>query len=213
MTHTLHRRGTIENLSHDFIILGMTAKGFNEVGSSEALKEFLRILAKHKPVNIGDTKTGCQWAVGQETVINNLQDTSVAAGVFTDRQNVTAALKELKEAELGVSVVVSGIAVNVHEAALEAGINRHTVEYSVGIKGNLKKLPEEEILEITTMCGHGMVSQHLARQMLLDIKHNKISPKDAGEFLATPCVCGVFNPRRAKKLLEELAEIWCFDEE
>ncbi|MHB1653672.1 MAG: hypothetical protein ACYCVD_14540 [Desulfitobacteriaceae bacterium] len=213
MTHTLHRRGTIESLSRDFIVLGMTAKGFNEVGSNEALKEFLRILTKHGPVNIGDTKTGCQWAVGQEAVIGNIQDTSVAAGVFTDPQKVIAVLKDLKEAELGISVVVSGIADHVHEAALEAGIKRHTVEYSVGIKGNLAKLPEEEILEITTMCGHGMVSQHLARQMLLDIKRNKITPQEAGEFLATPCVCGVFNPRRAQKLLEELAEIWCFDEE
>jgi len=62
------------------------------------------------------------------------------------------------------------------------------------------------------MCGHGMVSQNLARQMLLDVKRGKRSSQEAGQYLATPCVCGVFNARRAQLLLDELVEIWCFDE-
>ncbi|WP_028309267.1 hypothetical protein [Desulfitibacter alkalitolerans] len=212
MSHTLHRKGTAENLSQDFIVFSMTAKGFNEVGSKNALKEFLQILAKYQPVNMGDMKTGNEFIVSREEIINNVQDTSIVHGVFTDQETVSRILKELKEAELGVSVIVSGIIEETHRACQAAGIDRHTVEHSLGIRGKLSKLPEEEILEITTMCGHGMVSQHLTRQILLDIKQGKRSIAEAGQLLATPCVCGVFNPKRAEQLLGELVEMWCFDE-
>ncbi len=212
MTHTLHRRGAENNLDRDFVVFSMTAKGFNEVNSKWALQEFLMILNKYQPVNMGDMKTGGQFLVGKEQIIENVQDTSLVHAVFTDRGQVRDVLRELKEADLGVSVIVSGIVEHVHQACSEAGLEQHTVEYSLGIRGKLSKLPEDEILEITTMCGHGMVSQHLVRQMLLDIKRGLRDAKEGSEYLATPCVCGVFNPQRAQMLLEELVEIWCFDE-
>ncbi len=212
MTHTLHRRGTPENLEQDYVIFSMTAKGFNERGSRGALEEFLRILAKYNVANVGDMKTGNRFIVDKEIIFQNIQDTSIVHAVFTDRNQVTQALRELKEADLGVSVTVSGIVEHVHEACREAGLDRHTVEYSVGIRGNLARLPEDEILEVTTMCGHGMVSQHLVRQMIIDIKKGRRDEREAAELLATPCVCGVFNPVRAQRLLRELAEIWCLDE-
>ncbi|MHB8125451.1 MAG: hypothetical protein ACYDEJ_07385 [Desulfitobacteriaceae bacterium] len=212
MTHTLHRRGTPENLQEDYVIFSMTAKGFNEVGSRGALEEFLRILNKYDVANTGDMKTGNKFIVDKETIFQNVQDTSIVHAVFTDRTQVSQALKELKEADLGISVIVSGIVEHVHKTCQEVGLDPHTVEYSVGIRGKLTKLPEDEILEITTMCGHGMVSQHLVRQMILDIKRGRRDAQEAAELLATPCVCGVFNPVRAQRLLQELAEIWCFDE-
>lgn len=124
-------------------------------------------------------------------------DNSIVQEVFTDKGEVSKAVRELKEANLGIPITVTTIVEQ---------------EYSVGIRGKLSKLPEDEILEITTMCGHGMVSQHLARQALLDMKRGLLSPQQAAKFLATPCICGVFNPIRAQRLLEELAEIWYFDE-
>jgi hypothetical protein len=212
MTHTLHRRGTPENLEQDYVVFSMTAKGFNERGSRGALEEFLRILAKYDVANVGDMKTGNKFIVDKEIIFQNIQDTSIVHAVFTDRNQVTQALRELKEADLGVSVIVSGIVEHVHESCQEAGLDRHTVEYSVGIRGNLALLPEDEILEVTTMCGHGMVSQYLVRQMIIDIKKGRRDEREAAELLATPCVCGVFNPVRAQRLLRELAEIWCLDE-
>ncbi|NLI92450.1 MAG: hypothetical protein GX434_09690 [Peptococcaceae bacterium] len=212
MTHTLHRKGTPESFEHDYVVFSMTAKGFNEKNSRGALQKFLRILSKYEIVNMGDMKTGGMYLVDQEQIIDNVQDTSIVHAVFQDKDEVRKALKELKEADLGVSVIVSGIVAEVEGVCQDVGIERHTVEYSVGIRGNLSRLPEEELLEITTMCGHGMVSQHLARQMLLDIKRGRRSAQEAGEILATPCVCGVFNPHRARKLLEELVEVWCYDE-
>jgi hypothetical protein len=212
MTHTLHRRGTPENLEQDYVIFSMTAKGFNEKGSRGALEEFLRILAKYDVANLGDMKTGNKFIVDKETIFHNVQDTSIVHAVFTDRDQVTQALKELREADLGVSVIVSGIVEHVHDSCRESGLDRHTVEYSLGIRGNLARLPEDEILEVTTMCGHGMVSQHLVRQMIVDIKKGLLEEQEAAELLATPCVCGVFNPVRAQRLLGELAAIWCLDE-
>lgn len=212
MSHTLHRRGTVENLQEDYIVFSMSAKGFNEKNSKYALQEFLRILAKYKNVNMGDMKTGGQYLVGRDSIIENVQDTSIVHAVFEDKEELKKAIKEIKEADLGVSIIVSGMVDHVHKICKEVGIDRHTVEYSVGIRGKLSKLPEEDLLEITTMCGHGMVSQSFVRQMLLDIKRGKRTPQEAGEYLATPCVCGVFNPTRAQRLLEELIEVWCFDE-
>jgi uncharacterized protein YfcZ (UPF0381/DUF406 family) len=190
----------------------MSAKNYNEKNSNVALREFIKILSKYKVVNMGDMKTGGMYLVDQDKIINNVQDTSIVHAVFQDKEEVKKALREIKEADLGISVIVTGIVNEVQDICQEVGIERHTVEYSVGIRGKLSRLPEEELLEITTMCGHGMVSQHLARQMLLDMKRGKRSAREVGEILATPCVCGVFNPKRAQQLLEELAEVWCFDE-
>lgn len=213
MSHTLHRRGSAESLENDIMVFAMTAKGFNEKGSKEALKEFLRIVIKHKPVNFGDMKTGNRFIMDDEMdIVDRTEDTSIVQSVFTDKETVKKVIRELKEADLGVSVVVTGIVDNVHKICTDVGIDRHTVEYSLGIRGKLTKLPEEEILEITTMCGHGMVSQNLAKQMLIDIKKGRRTPAEAGQYLATPCVCGVFNPARAEQLLEQLLEVWCIDE-
>lgn len=212
MSHTLHRKGNPGNLEGDYVVFSMSAKGFNDTGSSGALKEVLRILEKYEPVNMGDMKTGNLYIADKKDIICNVQDTSIVHGVFTERSQVTKALHELRKADLGVSVIVSGIVEHVHEACIEAGLERHTVEYSLGIRGKLSRLPENEILEVTTMCGHGMVSQHLVRQALVDMKKGRRTAREAAELLATPCVCGVFNPRRAQRLLEELVEIWCYDE-
>ena len=213
MSHTVHRRGPSESFDNDYIVFCMTAKGFNEAGSKGALQEFLRILNKYELVNMGDMKTGNMFIVSRDEIINNVQDTSIVHGVFADKEQAKAAIRELREADLGVSVNISGIVDNVHDMCLDSGVKRHTVEYSVGIHGRLSRLPEDDLLEITTMCGHGMVSHRLVRKMLADMKRGALTPEQAGELLATPCVCGVFNPRRAAKLLTELAELWLCDQE
>ncbi|MGI6450704.1 MAG: hypothetical protein ACOX3R_10585 [Desulfitobacteriia bacterium] len=213
MTHTLHRHGPLDTFENDYLIFSMSAKGYNEKNSRFALQEFLKILNKYDLVNMGDMKTGGMYLVDREKIIENVTDTSIVHGVFRDKEQVRQALQEVKEANLGISVIVTGIVSKVQDILQDIGIERHTVEYSVGIRGKMSKLPEDEILEITTMCGHGMVSQNLTRQMLMDIKRGKRTAREAGELLATPCVCGAFNPRRAERLLEELVEVWCFDEQ
>ncbi|MDD4877126.1 MAG: hypothetical protein PHQ86_08385, partial [Dehalococcoidales bacterium] len=59
--------------------------------------------------------------------------------------------------------------------------------------------------EVTTMCGHAMVASGLVKALVQDIKAGAISPEKAGKELAKECACGIFNPFRATKLLEEMA--------
>ena len=212
MSHTLHRRGTPDSLSRDYVVFAMSAKGINAENSRYALKEFLEIVNKYNWVNMGDMKTGGYFLVGKDAIMEGVQDTSIVHGVFASKEDMKAAVRELKEADLGVSITISGILTEVRDAVRSEGIQPHTVEVSMGIKGRTEKLPEEDLLQITTMCGHGMVSQTLVRQMLIDIKRGKRSSEEAGQYLATPCVCGVFNPKRAQEILEELLDVWCMDE-
>lgn len=212
MSHTLHRRGTPVNLEGDYVVFAMSAKGFNSENSKHALREFLEIVEKYGWVNMGDMKTGGYYLVGKEAILEGVQDTSIVHGVFDSKEEMAGAVKELKEADLGVSIIISGILENVRDAMLENGLEPHTVELSLGIRGRTERLPEDDLLEITTMCGHGMVSQTFVREMLMDIKKGRRTAGEAGNYLATPCVCGVFNPRRAQLLLEELLDVWCMDE-
>ncbi|HHV65153.1 MAG TPA: hypothetical protein GXX46_08790, partial [Peptococcaceae bacterium] len=74
---------------------------------------------------------------------------------------------------------------------------------SLGVHGNLDLLPEEDILCFTTMCGHGLLAAGLVKQMKEAVKAGQISPEKASRILAKPCYCGIFNQKRAEKLLEE----------
>ena len=54
------------------------------------------------------------------------------------------------------------------------------------------------------MCGHGLVSGRLVKKMVEDIKKNKTTMEKAALELAKPCLCGIFNPHRAGKLLRKM---------
>lgn len=206
MTHTLHRIGRWDDLSQDFVFLMMPAKDINVKGSAEKLRTFFKIALKHNPVMMGDAKRGNLLNQGgPEKVIENVVDQAVIHAVFDNKDAVVAMLKDLVEADLGLSVVVSGIATEVHDACKEVGLERHTVEHSLGRWGRCDKLPPREVLEITNMCGHSMVPAQLVYKMLDEIKKGKRSVESAAQELTKPCACGVFNPARAARLLAELA--------
>ena len=90
-------------------------------------------------------------------------------------------------------------------ACKKAGIQRHSVDLSLGIWGKIDKLPDEKIMEITTMCGHGMISANLVSKMIDDIRAGKTTARKAAVKLAEPCACGIFNIDKAEALLNELA--------
>jgi len=205
MTHTLHRRGSEESLDKDYVLLCMAAKGINEDGSEEKMREFLRINLRHNPVNIGDMRTGNMYNVRIDEILEIVTSTSIVHGVFNDRETVTHVLRDLKEADLGMSVVVSGPFRCVGEICQNTGLSPHSVDYSLDIWGKREKLPSDEILEVTTMCGHAMVASNLVKLLVNDIKAGNISPVDAGMELAKLCECGIFNPSRAVELLNAMA--------
>lgn len=207
MTHSLHRRGNRENLNDDYVVFTMSAKGFNEAGSAARMKEFLKILLRHKPVNYGDMVTGNCYVKSPEEIQGNVQDTSIIHGVFTDPREVSQILRDLKEADLGMSVVVSGVHDETETCCLEAHLKKHTVEHSLGIFGELRKLPGDEILQLTTMCGHGMVPVNLVERIVAEIKRGKKNLREAAIELTRPCHCGIYNPVRAERLLRRLVPL------
>jgi hypothetical protein len=203
MTHSLHRRGTAESLSEDFVMLCLPAVGVNDEGHDAKLKKFLEICLGHNPVNIGTISLGNMYSHKTEEVVNASH--GVVHAVFVKADHVTDTLKDLEKADLGMSVVVSGIYEKVDECCEKAGLKHHTANFSLGIWGNTDRLPPDDILEVTTMCGHAMVSSNLVRSMVEDVKANRKTAEDAGKILAAQCACGIFNPVRAAKLLTAMA--------
>ncbi len=204
MTHTLHRQGELESLGEDFIVLTMSAKTVNAKGSGEKMRRLFEILEKHKFINYGDMKTGNMLNSDRNTIYKGIQDTSIVHFVFTDREIVGKVLHELKEAELGTSVVISGLVEATDRLCEQVGLKMHTVEFSGGIHGKLELLPARPILEINTMCGHGMVANNLIKEMIRQVKRGKKTLEEAAVELAKPCQCGVFNTKRAEEVLERL---------
>ncbi len=206
MTHTLHRRGTPENLANDYVVFAMSAKGINEKDSATKMRQFMQIAQRYNPVNLGDMKTGNTYSVGTEKVMADIKDTSIVHVVFTDLETVAKVVQEVKDADLGMSVIISGLFDSAKECCQKTGLTLHTVEHSLDIWGKTEKLTPGDVLEVTTMCGHGMVAANLVVSMAEDIKAGRLSPEEAAEELAKQCCCGIFNPVRAAELLGAMAD-------
>ena len=170
------------------------------------MKRFFEILEKYGPVNYGDMKTGNKFNISRDRIFIEIQDTSILHFVYTDIETVEKVFKELQKADLGLSVVVSGLIGPINEQCSKVGLQMHTVEVSGGIHGKTGMLPGKSILEITTMCGHSMVASRLVEDMIKAIKKRKITLKEASVELARPCQCGIFNPKRAEYLLGSILD-------
>jgi len=208
MTNTLHRQGAVEDLKEDYVVFVTMARGINREGSAPKIHEFLRICQKHNPVNIGSSKLGTvlQDDVDFQDLVTKLKDGSTSAAVFTDLDTLQKVLAELIEADLGISINVSGLLDGVQECCHGNGIERHSVEHSLGFWGSRDRLPEREVLEINTLCGHGMVSFSLIHKMMEHVKMRRLTPKEAAEIMGRCCECAVFNTTRAEHLLEKTLE-------
>ncbi len=208
MTNTLHRRGRPEALKNDFVIFCTGARGVNIEGSAPKIREFVRICLKYHPVNMGDGKLGniLQEDVGPAEFLARQEDGEGAAAVFTDVGTLQKVIEELIEANLGISINVSGLLEAVRDCCRRAGIERHSVEHSLGIRGAKDRLPEREIMEVNTLCGHGMVSFNLIRKMVELVRTRRLTAKQGAGVMARCCECGVFNPVRAEMLLEKMVK-------
>lgn len=207
MTHSLHRLGTPESLRNDYVVLCMPSSGLNSAGSEPKLREFLKLALKYDPVNIGDSKRGSMFSLkSKNDVIDNVKDNIVVHSVFDSKENLIGFIKELTRADLGLSVVVSGLFGEVEDCCRKTGTVPHTVVQSLGVWGNAGRLPERTLMEITTMCGHGLVSVNLVRDLVSKINRKRMSIEKAAEMLAKPCICGIFNPKRAEEILGRLTD-------
>ncbi len=218
MTNTLHRYGKAESFNDDYILFAIPSKGKNDEGAIDKLRTFLRICAKHQPANMGNSDFGSfrsdphlrpsvHWTreltADYEKVIQGVRKAGTVAAVFDSKQKAEACLKDVIEADLGLSINMSTSVSGAKQAAERCGIKRHSVEYSLGFADPHDHLPNSQVLELSTMCGHGMVSFNLAKKMLDMVREGRRTPEQAVSTLARFCPCGVYNPARAKRLLEQ----------
>jgi hypothetical protein len=205
MTHTLHRTGTPIDQAADYTVMAMATKDANLKGSREKLVGILRICLKHNPINIGDTQQGDMYLLGSaEEVFKRMVDGAIAHAHFDNKQNLINALKEIREADLGMSVIVTGLFDEVKDCCAQAKLTPHTAALSLGVWGKTELLPDKKKLDIHTMCGHAMVPVALLDSVIAKVKQQKLTVEEAAVELTKPCVCGVFNPTRAAELLRRL---------
>ena len=195
MTHSLHRIGAINDLKGDYVVLACLAKGINRDSPEgrQGIIKIANIIKEHEPLNMIPEFT---WKISP-----------VVTAAFTDINEVMRVIQALKKEDLGISIVISGLISEIQAALKKVGLRMHTVHLSLGTFGKKEFLPnEEEILEITTMCGHHCISPQSVLHHLQQIKKGKITAEKAAEKLAKPCVCGIFNTERAASLLNKLSK-------
>ncbi len=218
MTNTLHRYGDALSFRDDFILFCIPSAGRNDEGAVEKQKQFLRICARHHPVNIGNGNRGSfqperhldprsHWkrdlSPDWEGVIEGVSKPGTVAAVFDNKEKAQRCLREVIDADLGLSVNLSTSVGGAKEVAACCGIHRHSVEYSLGFTDPHDHLPNSQVLELSTMCGHGMVSFNMAHKMLDMVREGRRTTEQAVATLSRFCPCGVYNPARARRLLEE----------
>jgi hypothetical protein len=228
MTNTLHRYSEHyafeqppkpKPVQDDFIVFAMATRGINDNDLIEKYRAFLRLALKHHPVNLGDATKGgilrprrdlnprAHWRRDDhsdaEEVIAGIAGHTTVAAVFDKYDNMRAFVEEVRQAQLGISVNISAPIEQAERCCRESGITRHSVEYSLGFCGRLDRLPDATVLELTTMCGHGMISANFAKKMIDWVKENRRSASAVAQTMARFCSCGVFNLTRAETILNE----------
>lgn len=221
MTNTLHRFGAADSFHDDYIVFALPAKSMKDQGDAlPALRRFLQIALEYDPVNIGDSVGGGAIRPTKHTnpfqhfgsrpvradfqaVIDGLTVATTMSAVFDKKENAEAFVRRLAEEKLGVSINVSSSVANGLGCCKAAGLARHSVGYSLGFEGIPLNDPNRHVLMLSTMCGHGMISQNLARKMIDFVKENRRSVNQTVAYMSRFCSCGIFNPTRAKRILEE----------
>ena len=219
MTNTLHRFGPASSFRDDYIVFAICSRGKNDKDALPKLRQFLSMAIPFKPVNLGDARHGGCLRPSNEMspfnpwtrdltpdlaeVVRGLDAPTTVAAVFDNRAAAVDFLKKVKEADLGMSINISTSVENAEACCHEVGIPRHSVGYSLGFEGKTEKLPNTQTMLLSTMCGHGMVSHSLAKKMIDWVKEGRRTPEQAVTYMARFCSCGVFNPSRAKRVLED----------
>jgi len=210
VTHSLHREGSIDSLKKDYVLFIYPAKGLSDKGCIPKVRRLLEILYRTGPANVicSDLRRNPYDGVLPEEVLAALTERARVFSVFDDREKIKTLLKQYKDADQGISIVVSGLIDEIREITAEIGIEPHTINLSLGIHGNVNRLPGSDVRECTSMCGHGMVSPLLVNDVIRRVKTGKIGTWDGSLVLAGPCACGIYNPFRSQALLEEMVPIY-----
>lgn len=204
MSHSLHRYGTVEELKNDFCMYARCARGVNRDNPGDKLRKILDIYLSENYVNFGSSHAGKSYLNGlQPEEYRKTLDHAYGIIInFADRESVKGVLAKLKDADLGISIVVSGLIEEVKKICEEVGLTPHTATLSLGIYGKKELLPDEETLKVITMCGHSLIGAPLVQSVSQKVKDGKLTPEKGAEMIGKPCTCGIFNTKRCTRLLE-----------
>ena len=228
MTNTLHRYSehyAFEKppnpapVADDFIVFAMATRGLNDDDLVAKYRAFLRLALRHNPVNIGDATKGgilrpkrdlnpkAHWQRDQrpdpEEVIAGIDGHTTVAAVFDNYSAMQGFIRDVQNAHLDVSVNISAPIEEADRCCRDTGITRHSVEYSLGFCGRVDRMPDATVLELSTMCGHGMLSAQFVKKMIDWVKENRRTATEVSRTMARFCSCGVFNTSRAERIIEE----------
>jgi hypothetical protein len=206
MTHSLHRSGDIESQKKDFNWFMYQTKGVNDKNIRDKALEFIATAEAWHSENWGDVKTGPLTRFSSEEIKKNISDKSRIRGVFTSRDQVVGFLKNIKVKDLGMSVVITGVLSEVLPACKEAEVTPHSINYSLGVWGNKSRLPDEDTLSITTMCGHHMIPPKFVEDVQNQVDKGKLSVEEGAKKLSNFCYCGIFNQIRCAEILKIVSE-------
>lgn len=232
MTHTHHRRGDKKSLYNDYVVLTCIDRT-NPMQTTyngalnERTAQFLKICAKHNPIAIATndkkTNTVIRWMLGWTTQMDSGIHKSSSSNkvcakhdpgpravvhvVFTNKQELINAIQEVKQADLGLSLVVSGVFEDVFEVCEQVETGPHTVNLSLGTWGKTEQLPLEPILSLVIMCGHSMISRHLINHLIERAKAGGMTPEEAAIEMGKQCTYNIFNVKRGAQLLRDHLKI------
>ena len=172
------------------------------------LQEIFDVFAKHSPTNLGSLYVPGTRAHGMADgeLRDGLKGNGFVGTVFSDPAHLRDMLADMKERDYGISIVVSGLIDEVFSICEEVGLQHHTIDLALGVWGNKTLLPKAELMEITTMCGHALVSPSLIDDLVAQVRKGMLTAEKAATELAKPCVCGIFNQKRAAELIAQLAQ-------
>ena len=207
MSHSLHRSGGVDCLLDDYTTLSLGIKGYNTEETPLAVGEAAKVALRHNSINgVWTGWTGPE--ITPDTPAEAFIGAKVQGGthaVFTSEEDLVGFLREMRELDMGISVVVSGLFDHVHDCCRRAGLEPHTVNTSLGVWGKTDLLPEERVLDISTMCGHGLVTFALIKDCADKIRSGKMTPEQAAEKMRPLCYCGIFNTKRAARILSRIS--------
>lgn len=225
MTHSLHRRGSRSSLHDYFVILFRTDPAVPEQleykGTlAERAKIILKLL-KGVPLEALEVETtglrlrymkgwegitqssGLHQASRVEDIFACSNLTWVRHVIIKGKINLVSLLQKVKEQDLGISMVISGVFDEIEEACSTAELTPHSVNMSLGIWGNTALLPDEDILQFCTMCGHSIIAPNLVKKLVNDVKEKRCCSIEAAVEIGKQCTCNIFNIERAVRLMAE----------
>jgi hypothetical protein len=210
MTHSLHREGPLDLLNKEYVLFIYPARGFNYDGSGPKARRLMEMLYTQGPANMLVTtlRRNMYSGVSQEEILGSIKDGAKIYCVFTEKEKIKKTLARIMKMDEGLSIMVSGVIDRVREVAGELGLKPHTINLSLGIHGQTDRLPPADIRQFTTMCGHGMVSPRLVRDVIRQIKTGKLDFWKGSLILAGPCTCGIYNPERSQEMLKDLVPLY-----